>query len=30
MIGGRKNELLVSFRYITAAVCLREMDRIFG
>jgi len=30
MIGGRKNELLVSCRSITAAVCLREMDRIFG
>jgi len=30
MMGGRKNEPLVSFRYIAAAVCLREMERVFG
>jgi hypothetical protein len=28
--GGRKNEPLVSFRYIAAAVCLKEMERVFG
>lgn len=28
--GGRKNEPLVSFRYITAAVCLKEMEKVFG
>ena len=25
-MGGRRNEPLVSFRYLTAAVCLRELD----
>jgi len=29
-MGGRKNEALVSFRYIAAAVCLREMDKVFA
>ncbi|KAE8452050.1 hypothetical protein EG329_002215 [Mollisiaceae sp. DMI_Dod_QoI] len=27
-LGGRKNEALVSFRYIAAAVCLREIDKL--
>lgn len=27
VVKGRKSEPLVSFRYIAAAVCLREMDR---
>lgn len=29
-LGGRKSEPLVSFRYIAAAVCLREMDKVLG
>ncbi|CZR68497.1 related to RNA-directed RNA polymerase [Phialocephala subalpina] len=29
MMGVRKKEALVSFRYIAAAVCLRGMDRVF-
>lgn len=29
-LGGRRSEPLVSFRYITAAVCLREMDKVLG
>ncbi|KAE9375996.1 rna-dependent rna polymeras-like protein [Stipitochalara longipes BDJ] len=28
--GGRKNEPLVSFRYIAAAICLKEMEKVFG
>ena len=28
--GARRNEPLVSFRYIVAAVCLREMEKVFG
>ncbi|TVY73467.1 putative RNA-dependent RNA polymerase [Lachnellula suecica] len=28
-IGGRRTEALVSFRYVAAAVCLKEMDRVF-
>lgn len=29
MMGGRKTEALVSFRYVAAAVCLREMEKVF-
>lgn len=28
LVGGRRSEPLVSFRYIAAAVCLREMDKV--